>query len=222
MKNHHKIIKFPSAQTKGRQKQKAVRNLDTVKYFTQPQIRLLRKTARDGAATGRLTNVREWMAVDLLTSTGLRVSEAADVRCGDLKIDYGQCKVFVRDGKGSVSGHVVIPDSLKKHLKGFLRWKEERGEPTGQDEHLFMGQRGPWGSQAIQQVVKKYLKVLNLYESGKSCHSLRHSYGVELYRKERDLRAVQKQLRHVSIQSTTIYADVTDEDIAGQLKGLWG
>jgi len=44
---------------------------------------------------------------------------------------------------------------------------------------------------------------------------------VELYSKDKDLRAVQKQLRHVSIQSTLVYADVTDESIGNQIKGLW-
>jgi integrase/recombinase XerD len=127
----------------------------------------------------------------------------------------------VREGKGSVSGHVEIPDSLKKHLKQFLRWKEIRGEFSGNDDYLFVGQRGPWSSQAIQQVVKKYLKALGLYESGKSAHALRHSYAVQLYAKEKDLRAVQKQLRHVSIQSTLIYADVSKDEIRNQIKGLW-
>jgi site-specific recombinase XerD len=69
--------------------------------------------------------------------------------------------------------------------------------------------------------LKKYLKKLGLYENGKSVHALRHSYAVELYSKEKDQRAVQKQLRHVSIQSTLVYADVTDETISEQIKGLW-
>jgi len=77
-------------------------------------------------------------------------------------------------------------------------------------------------AQALQQIVKKYLKQLGLYEPGKSVHALRHSYAVELYSREKDLRAVQKQLRHVSIQSTLVYADVTKEQIAEQVKNLWG
>ncbi len=213
-----KIIKFPA---KGKRRMR-VRNIDGIKYFNQRQIRMLRRSARDQSATGKMTNVREWMAIDLLTCTGLRVSEAADLRCGDLKIDYGQSKIFVRNGKGYLSAHVIIPESLKGHLKRFLKWKEQRGESVTDDDRLFIGQRGPMTSQAVQQIVKKYLKALNLYENGKSAHALRHSYGVELYRKEKDLRAVQKQLRHVSVQSTMIYADVTDEDIQDQVKGLWG
>jgi len=161
------------------------------------------------------------MAIDLLTSTGMRVSEAANLNCDDLKIGYSENKIFIRKGKGDISGNIIINESLKKHLKQFLAWKREREEPIGEDDPLFMGQRGRWTSQAIQQIVKKYLKALKLYEKGKSAHALRHSYGVELYSREKDLRAVQKQLRHISIQSTLIYADVTDENIAGQIKGLW-
>jgi len=44
---------------------------------------------------------------------------------------------------------------------------------------------------------------------------------VMLCTKEKDLRAVQKQLRHLSIQSTQVYADVSKEDIQEQIKGLW-
>jgi site-specific recombinase XerD len=47
------------------------------------------------------------------------------------------------------------------------------------------------------------------------------SYAVQLYSREKDLRAVQKQLWHVSISSTFVYADVSDKDIAEQVKGLW-
>jgi site-specific recombinase XerD len=130
--------------------------------------------------------------------------------------------MFVRDGKGSKSRTVQIPDSLKKHLRQFLAWKQTRGETTGHDDHLFLGQRGPWTSQAVQQLVKKYLKALGLYESEKSVHALRHSYAVEFYRQEKDLRALQKQLGHSSIQTTQIYADVTVQDIQKQIRGLWG
>jgi len=107
-------------------------------------------------------------------------------------------------------------------VKQFIAWKESRGESTGVDDHIFIGQSGPWTTQAIQQLVKKYLKQPGLYESEKSVHPLRHSYAVEFYRKEKDLRALQKQLGHASVQTTQIYADVSVEDIQTQIRGLWG
>ena len=208
------VVSFPNADLKKRSKAKRdgnrVKNIDGVKYFNEKQIKMLRRAVRDQAEIdekkGNVTAIKEWCVSDLLTSTGLRVSEAANLRCSDLKIGYSENKVFVRDGKGHISGHVVITDALKKHLKAFLSWKQTQGEPVGDDDYLFVGQRGAWTSQAIQLIVKKYLKLLGLYEKGKSVHSLRHSYAVKLYAVGKDLRAVQKQLRHVSIQSTMVYA----------------
>jgi hypothetical protein len=66
-------------------------------------------------------------------------------------------------------------DSLKRRLKAFLSWKRALGEALGNDDHLFVEQRGAWTSQAIQQIVKKYLKRLDLYEEGKSVHASRPS-----------------------------------------------
>ncbi|ABW68512.1 tyrosine-type recombinase/integrase [Desulfosudis oleivorans] len=202
-----------------------LRAIMDIKYFTEAQVRLLRRTVKDKAVADQSkknkTGIREWMVIDLITSTGLRVEEVSNLRCGDLKAGYGQCEVFVSRGKGGRSRTVEIPQSLKTHLNQYLKWKKEQQERIGPSNYLFVGQRGPWTAQAIQQLVKKYLKKLGLYERGKSVHALRHSYAVQLYRKKRDLRAVQKQLGHASIQTTQIYADVTKEDIQQQINGLW-
>jgi site-specific recombinase XerD len=222
-----KVISFPSEQRSKRTRKSGerIRSVDGIKYFNEKQIKMIRRAVRDQAdidiKKGQVTAVREWMVIDLLTCTGVRVSEAANLCCGDLKIGYADSKIFIREGKGHVSGHVVINDAVKKHLKAFIAWKQQQGEQTGEDDHLFVGQRGAWTSQAIQQIVKKYLKKLDLYEKGKAVYALRHSYAVELYSKDKDLRVVQKQLRHVSIQSTLVYADVTDEAIGSQIRGLW-
>jgi site-specific recombinase XerD len=222
-----RTIQFPGNQEKVSTKaSRQIQNVDGIKYYTDQQIKLFRRTVRDRAALdierGQVTAIREWMAIDLVTSSGLRVSEAANVRCGDIKTGYGESALFVRDGKGAKSRTVQIPDALKRHLKQFIVWKASRGEPTGPDDYLFIGQRGPWTAQAIQFLVKKYLKALGLYENEKSVHALRHSYAVEFYRQEKDLRALQKQLGHSSVQTTQIYADVTVQDIQKQIRGLWG
>ena len=117
-----RIIEFPG--TRGRVSPKAprqIQNIDGIKYYTDQQIKLLRRTVRDQAALdlerGQVTAIREWMTVDLITSSGIRVSEAANIRCGDLKAGYGESAIFIRDGKGAKSRTVQIPDALKRHLK---------------------------------------------------------------------------------------------------------
>lgn len=219
------LIPFPGT-TKKAVKKCRVKNVDGIKYFNELQIKSLRRKARDESeldiSKNRVTAVKEWLVIDLLTSTGLRVSEAANLCCADIKAAYNESAVYVRNGKGNVSRTVQIPESLKKHLKQFITWKQTREESIDKDAPLFIGQRGQWTSQAVQQVVKKYLKLLGLYENGKSVHALRHSYAVEYYRRNHDLRGLQKQLGHSSIQTTQIYADITNEDIQDNIKNLWG
>jgi integrase/recombinase XerD len=219
------VIQFPTRPQPKSKRKERIKNVDGVKYFNPLQIKMIRRRVRDQAEIdekrGNVTGVKEWMVIDLLTSTGVRVSEAANLRVGDLRLGYAESSIFVRKGKGDISGHVVINEGLKRHLRGFIGWKNNQGETIGEDDYLFIGQRGTWTSQAIQQIVKKYLKDLNLYQKGKSVHALRHSYAVELYSQQKDIRAVQKQLRHRSLQSTLIYADVTEEMIKSQIKGLW-
>jgi len=199
--------------------------VDGPKYFTESEIKLIMRTARNKSelhlAKGLKTGVRVWMLIDLLTCTGLRVSEAANLTCGDLRIGHGQAEIWVSNGKGNISGTVIIPLALKKHLRAFLQWKQKQGEGTEDADPLFVGQRGHMTDQAVRHIVKKHLKALGLYETGKAVHALRHGYAMALYRREKDLRAVQKQLRHVSIQSTLVYADVSKDEIAAQVKGLW-
>jgi site-specific recombinase XerD len=203
-----------------------VKSADHLKYFGDLQIKGIRRTARDAAelalANGKCTAVRSWILLDLLTGSGFRAAEAADLRIGDIMSGYGQSALAVRNGKGSKERTVVIGDALRLHLKSFVQWKREKGEAVGPDDHLFIGQRGPITPQGVSLAVKKVLKRLGLYERGKAAHSMRHSYAVAVYKRERDLRAVQKQLGHASIATTTIYADVSNEDLARQVKGLWG
>lgn len=218
------VIEFPRGHlVKEKARERKVKNSDGIKYFTEPQVKALRRMVRDRASTGRMTAVREWMAVDILTGSGIRVSECADLRCGSVKAGYGQSALFVSNGKGSKSRTVEIPDSLKHHLKAFLQWKVERGEATGPDDPLFIGQRDQWTAAAIQRLVKKYFRALGLYEKGRSAHSLRHSYAVQYYRQsDHDLKGLQRQLGHTSIQTTgDIYVNVLKEDIQANIKNLW-
>jgi site-specific recombinase XerC len=107
-----KVISFPSEQSVKRTRKSGgrIRSVDGIKYFNEKQIKMIRRAVRDQAEIdikkGQVTAIREWMVIDLLTCTGLRVSEAANLCCGDLKIGYADSKIFIREGKGHVSGHV--------------------------------------------------------------------------------------------------------------------
>lgn len=216
------VIQFPGVKKKPA-KTKKVRRLDPPKYLDEKSVKLLRRTARDQAilalAKKRTTAITKWAIIDLLTSTGLRAFEAAGLRVGHLELDRRKIFVF---GKGRTECHIVIPDSLAKHLRAFLKWKKANGQPVEDDSPLFQGQRGQLTAQGISEIVKGFLRPLGLYRKGMASHCLRHSYATELLRKTRNIALVSRALRHASISTTQIYAHVLDGDMDEAVRGLWG
>lgn len=229
MPNTAQIIQFNPAEKDQKPQNDANKQIvhygETVKYFRKEEIQALRRIVRAqgevAVLRGNVTGVREWLAIDILTTTGIRVAEIADLRCGDLQVKNGQSSIYIRCGKNHKSRYVEIPVTTKQHLKRFLKWKASRGECVNIDSHVFQGQRGPMKVQAFQLMVKKYLKQLGIYEKGKSIHSLRHSYGTQLYRQCKDIRVVQRQLGHENSRTTEIYAAILPEDVQQEIKGLW-
>ena len=95
------IRQFPIRQTI---RPRAKKTQDGFKYFGALAIKLIRRTARDAAQLahnkGQSRAIREWMLLDLLTSSGLRESEAADLRCGDIHAGYGESSIFCEAWQG--------------------------------------------------------------------------------------------------------------------------
>lgn len=98
------IVRFPRERAKAKNgpTRRIRRPSDQrIKYFTADEIRLLRRTVRDQAELhmqrGNVTGIREWAAIDILTSAGLRASEVANLRAGDCLIGYRKSALFVRE-----------------------------------------------------------------------------------------------------------------------------
>jgi site-specific recombinase XerD len=201
------------------------KSLDHTKYLNRQEVKRLRKAVEDKAladlSRGRQTWVRNCGIIELVLHTGLRVQEVADVKIKDLDLNAKMPMVRV-NGKGGKSGIVHLDDKIRKHLKHYLSWRtNSRGEKLESEDYLFFSKKGrKMSTRALQHVFKKALEVANL-PSYYSFHSMRHSYGTYLYEKTRDLRLVQKQLRHSRISTTQIYADITPENMAKGVNGIW-
>ena len=122
--------------------------------------------------------------------------------------------MIVRKGKGSKKRVVKFSKNLKKHLREYIK-------TYSPGEYLFQSSRGgKFRISGIQKIFKKKAKKAGL-PSRYSIHSLRHTYATRLYKASNyNLRLVQKQLGHTSIQTTTIYSDVIDQDISDALEKL--
>jgi site-specific recombinase XerD len=98
--------------------------------------------------------------------------------------------------------------------------KAEWGEDLAPDAHLLIStRRGPFTRSALQKMFKAVARRAGLPRYF-SVHCLRHTFGTELLRRTKNLRLVQKQMRHANIGTTTVYADVQDEDIQAAMDGM--
>jgi integrase len=187
-------------------------------FMTPEQVLALkeycRKNAQDPALDGRKNPVRDWAILHVALDTGLRVSEICSLRIRDCMLDHGNASLIVRHGKGNRKRGVKIGSALRQHLLEFLAWKEKNGESTAGRAPLFVSARtgGPLTRSAVYRIFKAVAEEIGLPKRF-SIHSCRHTYASLLYRaSDYNIRLVQKQLGHRSIQTTQIYADVLNED----------
>jgi len=198
--------------------------LDRTKYMTAPEVTELRRTieskAKGDLEHGRTTWPRFWMALDLALGAGLRVSEIATLRIGNLYLNEKEARLRVT-GKGRKERDVFISVNLMKHLSDYLLWKRLMAEPMDQEAFVLVSShRKPYSTRTLQYAFKVCLKEAGL-PLHYSIHACRHSYGTILYKKTKNLRLVQKQLGHSSITTTTVYADVSAEEAVEAVNGLF-
>jgi site-specific recombinase XerD len=198
--------------------------LDRTKYMTEPEVKELRRVVENMAlsdlATGRTTWPRFWMALDLAVSAGMRVSEVATLRIGNLYLNNREARMRVL-GKGQKERDIFISKDLMRHLSDYLLWKRLLEEPMAPEAFVLVSShRKPYAIRTLQYAFKVCLKEAGLPEHY-SIHACRHSYGTILYRRSKNLRLVQKQLGHSSITTTTVYADVSAEEAVEAVNGLF-
>jgi site-specific recombinase XerD len=111
--------------------------LDRQKFLSEVEVKKLRRVLEDKALAdlqkGRTTWPRFWMAIDLAISAGLRVSELACLKVGNLFLNSREPRLQVT-GKGQKTRDVFISRELMKHLSQYLKWKRSLDEPLGDDD----------------------------------------------------------------------------------------
>ena len=149
---------------------------------------------------------RNRTVIDVLYSTGCRVSELCDINLSDIDLDDKYLKL---KGKGSKQRIVPIGSMLYKNLMQYLNVREtflqNRGEP------LFLSKsKNKLDRTAVFRIIKKTAKNISL-QTDVHPHTLRHSAATHMLEGGCDLRTVQEFLGHSSVSTTQIYTKVTKE-----------
>ena len=160
---------------------------------------------------GTLGKLRDRAILELLFSTGLRVSELVALNRDAVNFKKGEFSVR---GKGDRIRVVFLSDDAKRALGAYL---EKRSDV---DEALFVRLRGGrerdedlrLTARSVERLVRKYAVAAGITKKV-TPHSLRHGFATDLLSGGADLRSVQMLLGHAQITTTQIYTHFTDKTL---------
>lgn len=155
------------------------------------------------------TGVRDRALLELLYACGLRVSELAGLKPGDLS-DEAENKTVLRVlGKGSRERVVPVGDRARAWLTRYLAEARPQLDRAVCDLLFLAPNGGPLHRQEIWALVKQYAARARITRSV-SPHSLRHTFATHLLEGGMNLRSVQTLLGHQDITTTEIYTHVNE------------
>ena len=163
--------------------------------------RLVRMAERSGRK-------RDLALLQVLRHTGIRVGELCDLRLDDVDVSERKGSLSVRQGKGAKFRTIPLNADVRHALAVYLAVR-----PRTEDDHLFVGQRGRGLSEAaVWYLVSKYARQAGLEDV--SPHTLRHTFGKQLLDATKDLVAVAALLGHEKLETTAIYTQPSERDLA--------
>ncbi len=158
-----------------------------------------------------LTNplgIRDRAMIEMMYSTGIRVSELCGIRINDLRMDPGVLRCV---GKGDKERLVPVGRQALVSVQKYLAEARPRLLRGRLSSYLFINRRGkPMGRIAFWALIAEYGRKAGLPKSLKP-HMLRHSFATHLLDRGADLRSVQMMLGHSDISTTQIYTHVVEE-----------
>ena len=189
------------------------------KLMSELEVKALRAVLDAGAivakSKARQGPVRDQCIVELALGTGLRVSEISQLKLIDIDLKRGGNSLIVRHGKGDKQRVVKFSSKLKSLILEYIEYRNK------DSEYLFPSERQDYmSSNGIQKVFKKWAKQAGLPKRY-SIHSCRHYYATALLKVSKNLRLTQMQLGHQNPQTTTVYAQVLDEEITEAVEKLY-
>jgi integrase/recombinase XerD len=173
-------------------------------FLSLEQVEILLKQPDPSKPLG----ARDAAMLEVLYSTGLRVSELVGLRLADLDMETGCARCI---GKGNKERIVPVGRKALTAVRRYLQTSRPvllRGRSS---PFLFLNVRGARMSRVgFWKLLKAYGRRADLPRK-LSPHKLRHSFATHLLERGADLRAVQMMLGHADISTTQIYTHVTQE-----------
>jgi len=164
-----------------------------------------------------ITDKRDRAILEVLYSTGIRVSELVGLNDSSVDLIAGAVKVR---GKGKKERIAMLGSEAQKELRsyidkkrGFIFEASSKGRIKVDTEALFLNKRGKrLTDRSIRRLIEKYVKKCSI-EQNVSPHSIRHSFATHMLNNGADLRSIQELLGHKNLSTTQIYTHLGTQKI---------
>lgn len=158
--------------------------------------------------------LRDRAIIELLFSSGLRVSELVNLNRGHINTKRRE---FMVRGKGQKDRPVFISKSAADKVNDYLAVRIDNLPPLflSYSRNNIANQTGDYRrltARSIQRMIAKYGKLAGLTKHVHP-HAMRHAFATDLLMNGADLRSVQSMLGHANIATTQVYTHVTDEHL---------
>jgi len=169
----------------------------------------------NGPDTATEQGLRDKAMLELLFSTGLRVSELCALSIED--VDLSRDEFSVR-GKGDKVRVVFLSESAKHAIREYLKARKDMndamfiqyGKGAGSKKSGSLDLR--LSPRSVQRTIKRYATIAGITRKV-TPHVIRHSFATDLLSNGADLRSVQALLGHANIATTQVYTHVTDSHL---------
>ncbi|OGQ48578.1 MAG: tyrosine recombinase XerC [Deltaproteobacteria bacterium RIFCSPLOWO2_02_FULL_47_10] len=172
------------------------------KFLTVDEVAALLKEPSDND----LLSMRDKAMMEVMYSSGLRVSELVGLNIKDVSLGEGVVKVA---GKGKKERVVPIGSKAQTALANYLVRREESLEKGSSETAIFLNRQGTRITpRSVERMVQKYLKATGIQKEV-TPHVLRHSFATHMLNSGADLRGIQELLGHSSLSTTQKYTHVS-------------
>ncbi len=158
--------------------------------------------------TSELEGIRDRLIIELLYSTGIRVSELVNIKIKDINIHEEQIKIL---GKGNKERIVLFGEKAKESIRLYLNEYKEFFQGNILNNYLLINKKGKQlTTNKVELIVKDVLRKSAL-KLNISPHTLRHTFATHMLDSGADLKSVQELLGHENLKTTAIYTHVSNE-----------
>lgn len=148
--------------------------------------------------------------LELMYSSGLRVSELVDLKLNNIDLDNGYVRCL---GKGKKERIIPIGEIAIEYLKKYINEYRNSMKKGYYTENVFLNNHGKnITRQGFFLIIKNIAKEKNI-DKNITPHMLRHSFATHLLNNGANLRTIQEMLGHSSITTTQIYTNVSNDII---------